>query len=258
MILYEITFINGLSIRERIEDFLGALTGLGRLDDYTAMVECDGQNLKLFADSFTPFIWEEALVDAHIQRYDAELKAANCSMEIRYVAGKEELTHPLTPQSALVLYYQPYHRETPLWNLADFSVVPLHFIPRTYQDTEYYDIWCWWGDYKATYRLWNEVLYAQRTLRDQLFLPDSHLNADGRKLCAHIEQLSGIPTYYYVYRAYDRRSLRQELAYQLGVDHKDQSEIVHDNANYQFINHKERLVSNIVPDQFFAFQNLKI
>jgi predicted nucleic acid-binding Zn ribbon protein len=79
--------------------------------------------------------------------------------------------------------------------------VPLYRIPQTYDaDPSYWDILCWQREWKCCDNLQMACGVGERFATKQISDPNSALARTGRDLCRRIEKLSGVPTYYYLYR----------------------------------------------------------
>lgn len=153
--------------------------------------------------------------------------------------------------TALVLETSRIYLDTPLRTLDEWRVLPLRSVPGMAED--FADLHAWVETNEALVHLWISDAIGRITIAKEIMDPASRHNAAGRKVCAQIEQRSGIPTYLYVWRCPYHTSLPQELAYRLGVEHKEASQLVLDQRYYEFINHQERLVSNISPNRIYAF-----
>lgn len=182
-----------------------------------------------------------------------------CQIHIRACGSMPlELAERATLQ-AMVLHFAPDDLLspdllTPLRDLAGFQLVPFHWIPNNQEGDLYYNLKRWFYNKEMLYKVWQASLRAHRLYTHELTHPAGAYHRKGRNLCAEVEQLSGLPTYQFIWRPPRRASLRQELAFQLGVDHKAASEIVTDHPHYQFINHEERLVANVAPNVLAAFR----
>lgn len=152
---------------------------------------------------------------------------------------------------AIVIDTRRSYYDTPLRTLSDWRVVPLRWLPG--MEDGFDELLDWVETNDALIHLWISDTIGHRTIVKEIMDPASRHNAAGRKVCAQIEQRTGIPTYLYVWRCHYHTSLRKELAFQLGVDHKEASELVSDHRYYEFINHQERLVSNISVERANAF-----
>ena len=155
-----------------------------------------------------------ALQETHNNRYvndalkkiqDAGLSAPECfateDMDSRGVCVCE------TPQS-LFLYATYVSLDSPL-RCGDCGLSrPLYRVPPT-KEEEYNDIICWQSDYQCCDRLQMNCRNLERAAMRQLSRLDSSLSRDGLAICRRICELTGIPTYHYLYR-YGGRSLRKE------------------------------------------------
>jgi len=79
--------------------------------------------------------------------------------------------------------------------------VPLYRIPKPPEpsEQEYYSICCWNKSYQACSRL--EILsgFGERWGMRQMQDHDSGLSKDGRDVCRNIEEMVGVPVYYYLF-----------------------------------------------------------
>jgi len=97
--------------------------------------------------------------------------------------------------------------ESPLHCGICFNLVPLYRIPKTHVG-EYWDIRNWESNYKACDQL-QMGSFAERYGERQLYNADSGLSREGRGVAARIEEVSGLPTFYYLHHA-NGRSLARE------------------------------------------------
>jgi predicted nucleic acid-binding Zn ribbon protein len=81
--------------------------------------------------------------------------------------------------------------------------VPLYRIPPTHE-AGHYGILCWQWNWKACDQLQMACGFGERWATKQISNPNSLLSINGRELCSQIERLSGVPTYYYLYRGVGR------------------------------------------------------
>jgi predicted nucleic acid-binding Zn ribbon protein len=83
--------------------------------------------------------------------------------------------------------------------------VPLYRVPHTYDaDPSYWDIMCWQRNWKSCDNLQMSCGAGERFATKEISDPNSSLAIDGRDLCRRIEERSGVPTYYYLYRGNGR------------------------------------------------------
>jgi predicted nucleic acid-binding Zn ribbon protein len=91
--------------------------------------------------------------------------------------------------------------ESPLRCGDDYLPVPLYRVPPTYEpDPSYWDILRWQKEWKSCDQLQMACGSAERWATKQISDPASSLSVTGRKICRLIEDQSGVPTYYYLYR----------------------------------------------------------
>ena len=91
-----------------------------------------------------------------------------------------------------------------------FGTIPLYHIPKLYDDSDYYPLITWQSDYQACDTLQMNCNGGVRFAYKQLGSFDSQLSKDGLAICKNITKLTGIKTYYYLYK-YVAKSKKQEL-----------------------------------------------
>ena len=95
--------------------------------------------------------------------------------------------------------------ESPLICGEHYLPVPLYRVPPTYQaDPSYWDIRCWQRQWKCCDGLQVACGAGERFATRQISDVRSPLSATGCDLCRRIEKLSGVLTYYYLYRGEGR------------------------------------------------------
>ena len=114
-----------------------------------------------------------------------------------------------TGRTSLILYTNYRMVGSPLQCGDCFEMVPLYRIPPTYDDSEYYNVKSWETDYQACDALQMGCKTGERFGLREMASPDSSLTKRGRELCEQINQSTGVPTYYYLFR-YHGRSLAKE------------------------------------------------
>lgn len=101
--------------------------------------------------------------------------------------------------SSYILYTTYASLESPLRCGDCFGEVPLYRIPKTIDD-EYYDIIRWMSDYQSCDSLQMNCRVGERFATDQLSKLNSSLTKEGLSICESIRKLTGINTYYYLYK----------------------------------------------------------
>jgi predicted nucleic acid-binding Zn ribbon protein len=95
--------------------------------------------------------------------------------------------------------------ESPLRCGEHYLPVPLYRVPHTYDAyPSYWDVLCWQREWKGYDDLQMGCGFGERFATKQISDPNSALAKTGRDLCRRIEELSGVPTYYYLYRGNGR------------------------------------------------------
>ncbi|GHT46933.1 hypothetical protein FACS189454_08840 [Planctomycetales bacterium] len=82
----------------------------------------------------------------------------------------------------------------PLYRIPHFSTPP--FYP---EDKDYSIVRSWMRQYQACDRLNMACDFGEKWGTRQMSDPESGLSKMGRKICAEIEKITGVPTYYYLY-----------------------------------------------------------
>lgn len=97
---------------------------------------------------------------------------------------------------------------SPLYEGKSFEPIPLYKIPYTYHDKKCYnDINFWENNYGRVYGLWFNGAVGERWAQNQLQIHNSELSKQGIECCKRIEELTKVPTYYFLfnYRAWGRK-----------------------------------------------------
>ncbi len=102
--------------------------------------------------------------------------------------------------SAFVLKTDYLSSAPPVKCLDCFGVIPLYSLPASDHD-EHYELLIWNDDYKACDTLQMNCRTGERFGIAQMSDHESSLARRGRELCREIEERTGTPTYYYLYRA---------------------------------------------------------
>jgi predicted nucleic acid-binding Zn ribbon protein len=112
--------------------------------------------------------------------------------------------------SAYILYTHYLGNGSPLRCGDCFNDIPLYKIPKAYDREEYYDILTWMKDYRACDSLQMHCRTGERFGTRQISNLNSSLNREGKDIADRLTELTGIPTYYYLYRYIKRTSLSKE------------------------------------------------
>ena len=89
--------------------------------------------------------------------------------------------------------------ESPLRCGEHYLPIPLYRVPPT-DEAGHLDVLRWQSEWKCCDQLQMLCGSAERWATRQISDPHSPLSKGGRKICSVIEDLSGVPTYYYLYR----------------------------------------------------------
>ncbi len=159
----------------------------------------DGYCVMLRSFEKDSYLEENSIIYANRWRHLMEsehgfkLEFSNCG--IHPVYGEVELAKDY---DALVL---DIHNHSPLSALATLFPVPFYKIPPTYHDgKEYHNLISWAGAYEKILGIWFGSV-GERWAQNQLQKADSALSREGRAVCKRIEELTGTPTYYFLFNS---------------------------------------------------------
>lgn len=83
--------------------------------------------------------------------------------------------------------------------------IPLYKLPKTYENSDYYDILNWQKTYKAYDSLFMNS-YSERHAYKMINSIDSKMVKEGRRICAFIQEVTKIPVYYFLFKYYKKNS----------------------------------------------------
>lgn len=238
---------------DTVETLLSLQQGAGWLREYQLIHLADDGGQRYLLMVWEGYDWDAACAETYASFQYKRLLEMGVDLQLREVGRIALWEGQNRTPKALVLKSEPYGDHS-LFDMETFENVSLRCVPCD-PDRSFDAYRFWRGDYDAVFRLWQGGVKGQRALRHELFDLRSYLNQAGRKVCADFEARSGIPTYYYLRRDSARISRQHELHFKLGVDHPEESELVLDNPHYTYINHKERLVANVVSNHEWGFSD---
>lgn len=93
--------------------------------------------------------------------------------------------------------------ESPIRCVTCFGTIPLYRLPML-PSGEFYEVICWQSDYQSCDSLQMNCNVLERAATDELSSLRSNLSKAGRSICRKLEQLTGKPFYYYLYRGEGR------------------------------------------------------
>jgi predicted nucleic acid-binding Zn ribbon protein len=143
-----------------------------------------------------------------------------CPIRYEKVGTEPQVRNYRIPQNSsfYILYYGDF---SPLICGDTLKPIPLYCIPPTHDDGLCYDnLHTWERSYKRLYGLWINGLVGERFALKQMQNADSILSQAGRELCQRIEDLTGKPTYYFLFN-YRGWSKAQDLARKCPVTGQD-------------------------------------
>ncbi len=112
-------------------------------------------------------------------------------------------------RSGLILYTHWCSVDPPLRCLDCFDPVPLYRVPPINGDN-HLNVLGWAGNYRACDALQMRVSVGERFGERQMATCDSALSREGRGLCAALENITGLKTYYYLHRMRGRNRIARE------------------------------------------------
>ncbi len=115
--------------------------------------------------------------------------------------------------------------------------VPLYKFPKTYDNSEYYDLLGWQKTYRSCDRQFYQGIgerHGYRMMND----PDSMLSKEALRYCAFFEEKTGIPFFYFLFKYY---SPNKPVCPKCGEPWKNRDT---GKIHYDYVCHKCRLVSN--------------
>lgn len=135
--------------------------------------------------------------------------------------GNDPRYAPFVEREKPSFYILKFAGYSPLIDGDSKEQVPLYRIPVTYHDGACYnDINFWSNNYERIYGLWfNGAVGEQFALR-QMQDANSALSKQGRAVCQRIEEVTGVPTYYFLFN-YRRRSPKQDRAWKCPLTGND-------------------------------------
>ncbi len=152
---------------------------------------------------------------------------------IRFIpTGKDPRFEPYIEREKPSFYVLRHSGYSPLVNGDTGDCIPLYKIPQTWQyvsvmdgaplgDREgYHDVWSWHQNYERIYGLWFNGGVGERFALRQMQDPGSELSKQGRAVCRSIEEVSGIPAYYFLFN-YRRRNQQRESNWKCPLSGKD-------------------------------------
>lgn len=148
-------------------------------------------------DSLMPEWDSEAVKSAHKQAEQAGISFE--SFEIVGVDYQADTTSKESNPNFYILYTTYLDSCSPLHNGDDFCPIPLYRITQNAPELAQ-RLLQWQEDWQACDQLQMNGKVLEKEALAQISDYDSALSQRGIALCREIEQLTGIPTYYYLYR----------------------------------------------------------
>lgn len=114
--------------------------------------------------------------------------------------------------------------------------VPLYRLPRNYSREEYYDILEWQRAYNDLHDLFKQGL-DERYAYEMLNKANSSLNVEGRRIAKALNEKTGIPVYYHMFKYYGKNKNECPIC---GEEWKNNDS----EYNVDYICHRCKLVAN--------------
>lgn len=188
---------------------------------------------------------DKGLANKYVRKGLCNLEEINVNFSYEIIGEEPNSTDicECSHSSRYILFTNDGSIESPLRCYDCFGVIPLYKIPHTY-DEEYYNIICWMSDYQSCDSLQMGCLTGERFGTQQISKYDSSLSRRGIEICNKISELTGVKTYYYLYRytALGRKSEINRKCPSCGGEWL-LNEPLHN--LFDFCCHKCRLLSNI-------------
>ncbi|MDW7694497.1 DUF2310 family Zn-ribbon-containing protein [Flammeovirgaceae bacterium SG7u.111] len=194
----------------------------------------NGVSLNLFCPEPDSFKETNSTIYANKWRSKIE-KELSCLMEFHYLEIDPEFGEIQIPEKKEFIILKTA-RFSPLIEGVSLKQIPLYKIPYTYYDEECYsDINFWENNYVRIEGLWFNGAVGEKWAQNQLQSNNSELSKQGIECCKKIEEVTGIPTYYYLfnYRAWGKKKDKKRKCPNCGDDW---------------------LVERVVPNVFYAFK----
>jgi len=179
----------------------------------------DGLSINLFCPEEDSYKERNSTIYANQwkKRIEEEL---HCIFKFNYIGLAPEFGETNIPEKRnfLILKAVPF---SPLIEGKSLDQIPLYKIPFTYYDGECYnDINSWQNNYERIYGLWYNGAVGERWAQNQLQNHDSELSKQGIDCSKRIEEVTQIPTYYFLfnYRAWGQKKDKKRKCPSCGND----------------------------------------
>jgi predicted nucleic acid-binding Zn ribbon protein len=157
----------------------------------------NGLSVILFCPEKNSF--ETAYSTQYAKQWRAKLETElECNFEFNYIGTDPEYGEAFIPESSdfFILKTGEY---SSLLDGDTFDPIPLYKIPFTYDGETYTDINWWERNYIRVEGLWFSGEVGGKWSEDQLQNHDSELSEQGRACAKKIEEVTKVPTYYFLF-----------------------------------------------------------
>jgi predicted nucleic acid-binding Zn ribbon protein len=191
---------------DAIGSYLAALFRNGNLLK-TRLIAAEDHGWTVYAAAPARDAFKKANQNEFVQRCISNLKAANVSRPRIHFLG----TQPDTVSDcrcpaprAYYLFTTFLHEEPPVRCMECNGVVPLYRLPRPTKTGEHSALLTWWSNYQACDTLQINCTVGERFGERQMSDLISRLTKSGLAVCKELEERTGRPVYYYLFRATGR------------------------------------------------------
>lgn len=166
----------------------------------------NGFSVNLYCPEKDSYIEKNSTVYTNKWRNKLEAELS-CNFQFNYIGldPNPESEIVKVPENLEFLILHRYSIVSPLIEGNTLEGLPLYKVPYTYHDkASYHEINSWEYNYKRVLGLWYGSSVGERWAQNQLQNHDSELSIQGIKCCKNIEEVLGVPTYYFLfnYRAW--------------------------------------------------------
>ena len=259
MNLVEVEFYSKSEPFEEIHDLVTSWKNNGQalLDSSPIFKSADGVFIIIL---YVPFVdsldkkYNNIYVNQRIERIlnsCSEIKFKNRGYCTDENLTKEEFDN----SNALVLYYNNYFLDSPIKELYSFKSVPLIYLPKSFDNTDYWNIVQWIKTADASETLSDSTEVINGNEYSDLYNTKSLVNQNGRALCSKLELILRKKVFYFQNRNPIKSNIIDELNFSFDDSTKNSTFFDLDNDFFQYINISERLVSNISPSLLESCRN---
>lgn len=186
---------------DSIYSFLGALRLNGQVLGSELPIGRKGLTYRCFVLLPESFSLDKGLGNKNVTEELTKLEEVGLYFSYEIIGEEPEcaLVCECHSPSSYILFTHYVSLESPLRCGDCFGAVPLYKIQST-DDNEYYDIITWKSDYQACDSLQMHCSTGERFGIKEMSRHDSSLSKRGLEICSKLSKVTGVKTYYYLYR----------------------------------------------------------